>query len=261
MNRTEITELMNIINEIIGEPIGEPIEAPCIQFAIIPPYFKELFIIIGNKIREERTMIPTLKTKYDEFDELYKKWLMETFFDKNNLSTYNTDMSERVQDVDGTVYSRYHREFCNPAKKCDIPEPFKTDITSNTHIVFYYPILENCLHECGTRIRFMNKENQQIELTLPADENVVYCLRDCCFSHISPTAIPIERDKPITRVIVRSYITPNGMSWETSRCPSLVADWGRGGNLYNKKRKVKSYKSKPKNKRKSRIRTKTHKRK
>lgn len=261
MNRTEITELMNIINEIIGEPIGEPIEAPCIQFAFIPPVFRDLFIIIGNKIREERTMIPTLKTKYNELDELYKKWLMETFFDKNNLSTYNTDMSERVQDVDGTVYSSWHREFCNPEKKCHISQPFQSFITSNTHIVFYYPILENCLGECGTRIRFMNKENQQIELTLPVDENVVYCLRDCCFSHISPTAIPIEHDKPITRVIVRSYITPNGMSWETSRCPSLVADWGWGGNLYNKKRKVKSYKSKPKNKRKSRIRTKTHKRK
>ena len=256
MDYTEITGLMNLINdEIIG--------VPCIQSAIIPPVFKELFIMIGNKIRKEITMIPTLKTKYKELDDLYKNWLMEKFFENNELSSYKTDMSERVQDADGTVYSSWHREFCNPEKKCDIPEPFKTDITSNTHIVLYYPILENCLEECGTRIRFMNKENQQIELTLPADENVVYCLRDCCFSHISPTAIPIERKEPITRVIVRSYITPKGMSWEKSRCPTLVEPWGWGGNLYNKKRKVKSYKSKPKNKRKSRTRTrtKTHKRK
>ena len=48
-----------------------------------------------------------------------------------------------------------------------------------------------------------------------ADDNIVYCLRDCCFAHMSPVAIPFDvenEDAIITRKIVRSYVTPEGKS-------------------------------------------------
>jgi len=227
-----IQQLVEQINFDLGEQ--------CIQSAVIPPFLKQLFLSNSSLDMEDIACFG---------DNNYKVWLSETFFQNSTFSYYNTDITKRKQDADGTVYSSWHREFCNPAKKDKIGMPLKLSITSNTHIVFYYPLLDNCKDDCGTRIKYVSRDGETVTRTLPANNDIVYCLRDCCFAHMSPTAIPEVLTEPITRVIVRSYITPKGASWETSMCPDFVSEWGRGNKTKykNRKTKCKNRKTKCKN--------------
>ena len=230
------------------EQINSDLGTQCIQSAVIPPFIKDYFLSMHD--------LKDLQCLNPEMNNLYKSWLSETFFNNYNFSYYNTDITKRVQDADGTVYSSWHREFCNPNKKDNIGMPAKLYITSNTHIVFYYPLLNNCKDNCGTRIKYLSSDGSTVIITLPANNDIVYCLRDCCFAHISPKAIPEVLTEPITRVIVRSYITPEGESWETSKCPAFVSEWGTG---VNKKTKRKNIKTKRKNKMRKTHKNKTHK--
>lgn len=219
-----------------------------IQVARIDYALKTKFmnIISGPKIGEEHKINDLSCVNDKDFDSIYKAWLSETFFKGAQFNSYKTDITKRIQYSDDVVYSNWHREFCNPDKLSTIGLPLRNQITSNTHIVLYYPLIENCKKNCGTRLRFNTKDGGIRDITLPTNENMVYCLRDCCFSHMSPTSEAIDESKPIERVIVRSYITPVGYTWETSKCPLLVADWGSGGMYKKDKKQIANSKSKRK---------------
>jgi len=206
----------------------------CIQFAKIPPNLKLLFesvITAGLDYdgKNNLTTNPALNYAYED-------WLNDTFFDINKNITQKTDITIRIQEPGGINYSLWHREFRNP--ELTYTWPVANNVASNTHIVLYYPVLTNCKENGGTRIRY-NINGEYTEVSLPADTDTVYCLRDCCFSHMSPQTIPVDATKPIVRVIVRSYVTPDGWRWEPSKYPDS-SDWdGRGRKSTNKKRKYK----------------------
>jgi hypothetical protein len=199
-----------------GNPVEKTVNLLPISFAIIPENLKSQFTNINKT--------------YDEILNFkYKKWIRKTFFENIKLKSFKTDITNRIQYIDELVNSSWHREFCNPMLKQTIGLPLSRYITSDTHIVLYYSQLKNCKEKCGTRIKFYAQGNCH-ELTLPADDNIVYCLRDCYFAHISPTAIPEDETKEIERTIVRSYVTPEFLNWESSKCPRNmnmgISDWG-----------------------------------
>lgn len=229
----------------------------CIQFAIIPQDLKKIFIENFNPETNVEEVVfnffiegdnnKLILYKYIDFKNFetykkdndlynqYKSWLETTFFGDIKFSTFNTDITLRTQsfDRDSNTYvveSAYHREFDDKSKRK----------TPNTHLILYYPILNNCSSDCGTKIKYMVKDTNEIkEIILPADDNVVYCIRDCCFLHMSPPSKPKTEGEDIQRVIVRSYVTPTGCTFEKSLCDSLLLE---SGGEKQKKRKYKSRK-------------------
>ena len=248
------TKAVDSINTdlVVGD---ETNKGTCIQYAIINKKLKKLFIDQFNtKQNFKNIVVPgfpgepdtkmsvynyigfaTFEGKYKVLYRTYKKWLETTFFPNTTFKSFSTDVTLRTQSYDKNkdtyeVESAYHREF---AKKTI----FHTKKTENTHLILYYPILNNCKEDCGTKIKYMNKNNEIKEVILPADNNIVYCIRDCCFVHMTPLSQPEVHGMDIDRVLVRSYVTPEGSEFEESLCPTLLT-----GGENQKKRNYKSRK-------------------
>ena len=223
-------------------------ELNCLQYEIIPEQLKKKFIELIND-KGDNPYVHNLHTVKPILNIQYRHWLQRVFFD-NTVKSYTTDISKRTQDIDGTIMTRWHRDFCNPSKKHLVNLPLQLYITSDTHIVLYYPFIENCKEHCGTSLKFYGKNGETIIKTLPADDNVVYCWRDCCFAHSSPNAVPLDITQPINRILVRSIITASGEDWQGSLCPEFVCEWGHGGKHKKNKRSknIKTRKNDSKNK-------------
>jgi hypothetical protein len=162
-----------------------------------------------------------------------------------------------------SLNNKLHREFTNKeeveSKTNNTIANDKNKLTTNTHFILYYPILENCKSLCGAEVVYYDKDQNKKTVILPADDNVVYCIRDCCFIHKTPDSVFIDENEPITRVIIRTYVTPEGKEFENMLCPLLSTglQWGdetkekpvnnNGGKKRNKSRKngrVRFYKKK-----------------
>jgi hypothetical protein len=268
----DIVGIVNTINEDIGDQITQ--ENKCIQCAMIPPklkymcikYYKRVFKPNGgNNINDL-----TFKTDNKSFIGKYETFIKQEFFDNINLKNFEFSMQERTQTKTTTgntkhlfIKNQEHREFVSKkeAESMKLIEKHKNTITTNTHFILYYPILENCKSDCGAEVVYYNKYNERKTVILPADDNVVYCIRDCCFIHKTPDSEFIDENEPITRVIIRTYVTPEGGEFENMLCPLLSKGlpWGdetkgcvetvekNGGKKRNKSRKngrVRFYKKK-----------------
>jgi len=242
VNRATYKKVVDNINKnLVGDDL-------CIQYAIIPENLKKIFIDQfnpKNNVKEityqwepekiykvYNNITPDIfKKEYENLYTEYKIWLESIFFKKKNFITFDTDIMLRTQiyvkNTDTYEFnSAYHREFDDKDNRK----------TPNTHLILYYPFLNNCLTDCGTQIKYMNTNGEIKEIILPADDNVVYCIRDCCFVHMTPYSNPKTRGMNIDRVLVRSYVTLEGYKFETSLCPTLL------GGYNQKKRKYKSKK-------------------
>ena len=240
----------SIIHEIIHE-INNSFDPefvnnnPCIQSAMIPKNLKQQFIDKFNiQINQTIIKMPDFGegiTSFNIYKRIssedfqkneerlyndYKTWLKTTFFPSSNkFIRFGTEIVLRTQEFSDGMYDSingYHREF---ASEEEINNDFnlrRNGVTSDSHLILYYPILENCRSHCGTRIKYNDKHGETHELILPADDNIVYCIRDCCFAHSGPISIPISYGENINRVLVRSMVTPEGHAYEDSQCPTFV---------------------------------------
>lgn len=211
---------------------------PCIQYAIIPEDIKNEFIGIikknGFELGNYSNISSNIAIKREVFKNTYKDlyfnyqtWLNNTFFKTKQITKFETDIALKVQYYDDNIFqptgsSYFHREF---VKENDT-DMIEYGSTTNTHLILFYLSSINCKAMCGTVIKYQNKKGDIKKIILPAYDNLVYCIRDCCFVHKSPNSISVYDDKNeysfIYRVLVRSYISLNDIYFEEPICPLIV---------------------------------------
>jgi hypothetical protein len=180
----------------------------------------------------------------------YRDWIKDTFFNHSEIY-FNMDISTKFmmknqdkenQDKENKPYlnfsaaNYYHREFVDKTHFLRTKQNF----TTNTHLIIYYPRIMNCSYDCGTSIKYVDKNLKWKEFRLLTNNDVVYCIRDCCFLHKTPTSIPVETGPEISRTLIRSYVRlKDGPEYEESLFPS---EQDRPEFSYVKKRGGKSIK-------------------
>lgn len=228
-------------------------ESKAIQYASIPIELKKKLLTIdfSKSYKNDELQKRQFQTIYNE----YNTWIKTTFFNNRDIIFEMNISNENDMYIEHTkqylrFYDNYHREFNkqNP----------------NTHLIIYYPNNTNCLSNCGTSIKYIDKNsNEWRYLSLLTNDDLVYCIRDCCFLHKTPTSIPFEIGPEISRTLIRSYVRlKDGPEYEESLFPSeqdrpeFSYVIKRGGNKI-KKRKSRKYRKNKKTKKKSRKYNKT----
>ena len=253
---------------------------PCIQSANIPGDIQNEFIqYLKNNNYSDKSNSDLCN---EPFYGKYRDWIKDTFFNHSEIY-FNMDISTKFmmknqdkenqdkenqdkenQDKENKPYlnfsaaNYYHREFVDKTHFLR-----KKNFITNTHLIIYYPRIMNCSYDCGTSIKYVDKNLKWKEFRLLTNSSVVYCIRDCCFLHKTPTSIPFEIGPEISRTLIRSYVRlKDGPEYEESLFPSeqdrpeFSYVIKRGGNKI-KKRKSRKYRKNKKTKKKSRKYNKT----
>jgi hypothetical protein len=221
---------------------------PCIQSANIPGDIQKEFIqYLKNNNYSDKSNSDLCN---EPFYGKYRDWIKDTFFNHSEIY-FNMDISTKFmmknqdkenQDKENKPYlnfsaaNYYHREFVDKTHFLRTKQNF----TTNTNLIIYYTRIMNCSYDCGTSIKYVDKNLKWKEFRLLTNNDVVYCIRDCCFLHKTPTSIPVETGPEISRTLIRSYVRlKDGPEYEESLFPS---EQDRPEFSYVKKRGGKSIK-------------------
>jgi hypothetical protein len=174
----------------------------CLQYYIVKKY--EL-LELKKEVDEKLNILEIEKNqgKYSLAEQIYPKEIVEYLCILNEHFTFDNSIKwggwlhlRDASIISGKKIgsSVLHREFN------------MWDASSKYNMLYYHKI-KNCnLDISGTGIGFIDKFGKKQYFILPAFEGLMIILRDKCMVHNTPNIVPIDLEKPITRILMRDYI-------------------------------------------------------
>ena len=84
---------------------------------------------------------------------------------------------------------------------------FPTSFDKYTHNLLYYYKVKNCDYmNGGTGIIFFDDCGNKSYEILPIVPGLILVLRDTCMYHHTPKLVPVDKEKPIIRTLIRRYL-------------------------------------------------------
>jgi hypothetical protein len=187
-----------IQREILDNMSEDDKKEKCLEYDFLPDHIRIGFDNIKNMLVQLNNKSSTLTGDQRKQFESYNNWVKESFFkDVKDLDLIksNTHIRKIQTGSDAYFESPIHREFNN------------RDTKFMYNVICYYSN-ENCnLENCGLGIIYKDKDNQYRKVVLPVINGLTLKIRDKCFFHFTPELMSINTNKPVTRILIRTYYT------------------------------------------------------
>lgn len=214
-----------IQEEILDEMSEEYNGENCLEYDFLPHDIMIGFENIKNRLVMLKDTNSNLTNEEKNIFQKYNNWVKDTFFKdvaKENLFKSYTHI--RKIQTESTYFSEspVHREFNN-----EIPYMY--------NVLCYYSN-DNCnLNNCGLGLIYKNKENKYKKIILPVINGLTLKIRDKCFFHFTPKLIPLNSNKTVTRILIRSYYSIDKYKSENNTFNSKSESLGK---IFNNNRKM-----------------------